>query len=335
MLLAILGTAAAWSLRLAWADHLSRSPQLATRERAAGLAPWSAAIQERLAEKRDETGADPLPDLAQAAALDPANARRFERLGQRAEFSGDLPLAERSLLRAAELSRLYQPRYLLAQYYFRRRNVPEWDHWSREAFEAAPGDVTPLLDSPGGCARTPLLWSARLCRPNQQWPGNSLLFWARKRHTALAAALARKLAETGGRADLPALLGFCEQSLSDAAVNPAVEVWNILCRRESAAVRRTRPRGPGYQRELRPHAARQRVRLARRGTDDMAIRAAPPRCHLPGELRRCEDTAWEIFYPAGSTWRELPRSTTFKAPADVARLALPQRIPAIRLELLP
>ena len=79
---------------------------------------------------RDET----LRDLERAAVRDPANAARFERLGQQAEAEGDLQLAERSLLRAAELSRLYQPRYLLAQYYFRRNAPREWGRWSREAF---------------------------------------------------------------------------------------------------------------------------------------------------------------------------------------------------------
>ncbi len=134
----ILAIAAFWSLRLAWADRLSRSVQLAGRERAARWAPWSAAVRERLAEKRDETGGDPVPDLEAVAALEPANARGFERLGQRAEFAGKRELAERSLVHAAELSRLYQPRYLLAQYYFRRGDAAGWDLWSRQAFDAAP-----------------------------------------------------------------------------------------------------------------------------------------------------------------------------------------------------
>jgi len=98
-----------WTARLAWADHLSQSQDLTARLKAVRLFP-SATLYERLAEKREELGGDPLPDLEQAAALEPENARWRLRLGLRAELSGDLGLAERSYRQAARLSRLYQPR---------------------------------------------------------------------------------------------------------------------------------------------------------------------------------------------------------------------------------
>ena len=161
-----------WSVRLAWADRLSRDRGLASRERAVRLAPLSATLHERLADLRDA-----LPDWQTAASLDPANADQFERLGQQAEMAGDFALAERSLLRAVELSRLYQPRYLLAQYYFRRQNRAAWERWSREAFAVAPGDVTPLLELAWRMTPTAASSPGRGSRNGLRWRGSSSISW--------------------------------------------------------------------------------------------------------------------------------------------------------------
>ena len=228
--LLLLLLAAYWAARLAWADHLSRSGELADRLRAVQWLP-DAAFYERLADKREESGGDPLPDLKQAAARDPANSARFLRLGLSAELAGNFQLAEDSLLRAATLSRLYQPRYSLAQYYFRRQNADGFWRWSRAALESAYGDVTPLLD---------LCWRAR---PDAEWLSElalserpevarqQLAFLVRRRQWRGTRALALHLSGTARTEDLPALLEYCDQSLSDGAAQVAIEVWNNLCRR--------------------------------------------------------------------------------------------------------
>jgi len=136
-----------WALRLAWADHLSGGADLAGRERAVRLAPAVAVFTERLADRREELGGDSLPDLRRAAALDPENPERRMRLGVRAELAGDERLAEESLLAAAARSRLYQPKYLLAQYYFRRQDAGRFWPWARAALETAWGDPAPCIDS--------------------------------------------------------------------------------------------------------------------------------------------------------------------------------------------
>ena len=84
-----LAVAAYWAGLLAWADHLSRSGQLAGRERAVRVA-CGASLYERLADKIEEAGGDPLPALAHAADWDPANAEYRMRLGLRAEVATPL-----------------------------------------------------------------------------------------------------------------------------------------------------------------------------------------------------------------------------------------------------
>ncbi|MGA3015632.1 MAG: hypothetical protein ABSF62_00840 [Bryobacteraceae bacterium] len=223
-----LAVAAYWSGCLAWADHLARSSQPADRERAVRVAP-GASLYERLADKIEETGGDPMPALAHAAELDPANAECRMRVGLRAEMAGQFDVAERNLLAAARLSRLYQPRYLLAQYYFRRQNAGGFFQWVHAAFDTAYGDVSPLLD---------LCWRMR---PDPEWlwahalssrpeiARQYLVFLSRRQQVEAAEVLAGQLSESAVAADLPALLEFCDRRLAAGRPAHAVEVWNRLC----------------------------------------------------------------------------------------------------------
>ena len=201
---------------------------MAGRERAVRVAR-GASLYERLADKIEETGGDPLPALAHAAELDPANAEYRMRLGLRTEMAGQFEVAERNLLAAARLSRLYQPRYLLAQYYFRRQNADGFFQWAHAAFDIAYGDVLPLLD---------LCWRMR---PEPQWlrahalsrrpeiARQYLVFLSRRRQMEAAEVLAGQLSESAVAADLPPLLEFCNRSLAAGRPAHAVEVWNRLC----------------------------------------------------------------------------------------------------------
>jgi hypothetical protein len=223
-----LAVAAYWAGRLAWADHLSHSRRTADRERAVRLAP-DASLYGRLADQIENSGGDPLPALAHAAELDSANAEYRMRVGLRAEMAGQFDLAERNLLAAARLSRLYQPRYLLAQYYFRRQNADGFFQWVHAAFDIAYGDVLPLLD---------LCWRMR---PDAGWLRSHalsrrpeiarqyLVFLSRRRQMKAAEDLARELSESAAAADVPALLEFCDRNLAADRPARAVEVWNRLC----------------------------------------------------------------------------------------------------------
>jgi hypothetical protein len=222
--------AAWWSARLAWADHLSRGADLQDRARAAQLAPASAIISDRLAGRREELGLDPLPPLRRAATLDPTNAERYMRLGLRAELAGDPALAERALLRAAECSRLYQPRFLLAQYYFRQQNADLFFQWARGAFDSAYGDVRPIFDlwwrmQP---ETDSLIRESLAQRPEIE--RQALTYLLTRGETAGASTLARHIVEHATPEDRDALLAYCDDRL--AAADPAaLEIWNELCRR--------------------------------------------------------------------------------------------------------
>ena len=199
---ALLAVSSYWAARLAWADHLSRSGRLADRERAVELAPAVPYLYDRLADRREEARLDPLPALRRAAELDPETPARWERIGQQAELANDLTAAERALLTAAARSRLYEPRYLLAQYYFRRGAGAAFWRWSREAFLLAPGDIAPLLD---------LCWRAR---PDPEWLTREIIPQRQE--------IRRQWARF--------LLGRVDEKLEANEARAAQDIWSLLAR---------------------------------------------------------------------------------------------------------
>jgi tetratricopeptide (TPR) repeat protein len=354
----VLALAAYWAARLAWADRLSRSPGLEDRRRAVALAPLDATLYSRLAEKLEETGGDSLASLEAAAALDPDNPQWRMSVGQRAELAGDLALAERSLLAAARLSRLYQPKYLLAGYYFRRGNTDLCIRWSQAALEIAPGDVTPVLNLLGHLL-DPQAMAAEGLRQPPAVARQFLAFLAVRGPTAAAGRLARRLAQTGTDEDLPALLAYSNQLLEEGHGLEAVELWNALCERHLLPYQRLdvtggraltnadfqrSPIGSGFDwhaegaRGLRPLGFDGALRATFSG--DQADGCVLIWEYVPLEpgagyrLRQevhAENSAsaaglvWRLFYPkSAAVWAPLEAdlSQGFRAPAEVARLAL-------------
>jgi hypothetical protein len=166
------------------------------------------------------------------AELDPENPDILMQLGQRAEFAGDLPLAERTLLRAAAISRLHQPRYLLAQFYFRHPDGDRFGTWSRAALETESGDAGVLLD---------LEWRIH---PDGQWLWDHAVprrpevvrqylgFLTGKQEWESASVVARYLANHGDSSDLQALLIWCDALLVEGDPTAPRDVWDELCRRK-------------------------------------------------------------------------------------------------------
>jgi hypothetical protein len=242
--LILLLLASAQTVRLAWADMLSRSPALEDRERAAALYP-SADHYLRLAEKREATTGDSFPDVARAAALEPENPDVLQRLGMRAELAGDLATAERSLLRAASFSTLYQPRYLLAQFYFRHPRGEAFDTWFAGALKVSYGYVGPLLALAGRLRPDPA-WLVELGLRQRPAIAREFLLYLRENGQAAASArLALSIARRARPADLPVLFPWMDELLEAGNAAPALEVWNALAaagRVQGGALDPARPR---------------------------------------------------------------------------------------------
>src|SRR5262245_10291219 len=113
---AALGWACYFSVRLAWADSLFRANTASSVKRATEIDPGNASYHAWLAEIKEHDGADPTSELEIASKLNPSDSSVWIRRGLRAESERDFARAERFLLQAAAIDKLYAPRWTLANY---------------------------------------------------------------------------------------------------------------------------------------------------------------------------------------------------------------------------
>jgi hypothetical protein len=147
-LLSLLGlAAAAWfSILLARADAEFRKGTPRDVARAVELTPRSTAYLSQQALQIEYEGGDSRPLLAEIARINPGASAPRIRLGLDAEVRGDLGSAERWLLEAARVDRQYEPRWALANFYFRQQKMDDFWKWMRSALEVSYGDRAAAFD---------------------------------------------------------------------------------------------------------------------------------------------------------------------------------------------
>jgi Tfp pilus assembly protein PilF len=136
-----LGIWSSW--RFAAADWLFHADTEESVRAAIGLAPDGWEYYMRLAQF-DRDHARQL--LETALRLNRYNAEADIELGLQYEAEGDFDRAEKLLLEAYAVDHTYLPRWSLANYYFRRDNMPEFWAWARRAAEMPADDIGPLFD---------------------------------------------------------------------------------------------------------------------------------------------------------------------------------------------
>jgi hypothetical protein len=146
--LAAIGVAAAvgFSVLLAVADRDFRTNTPAGVEKAAALLPLNTAYLSLRALQLEYDGGDSRAVLEKMVALDRYSSSAKIRLGLDAEVRGDWGGAEKWLLAAAEVDRQYEPRWTLANFYFRQGRTAEFWKWVRAALEVSYGDRAPAFD---------------------------------------------------------------------------------------------------------------------------------------------------------------------------------------------
>ena len=134
-----------WSTRLAMADVFFSRDTIHSIRRAIDLVPDEARYYSRLAQLYDSTNVRPI--LERALQLNPRDAETLIDVGFDAELHNEFPLAEASLLKAAQVNATWLPRWTLANYYFRRSDTPQFWHWAAEAIAVSHDrrDVLPLF----------------------------------------------------------------------------------------------------------------------------------------------------------------------------------------------
>jgi len=206
-----------WCLRLAWADYLFEKDTPASIREASRLVPANA----------DYKAATP-SGLRGALDLNPRLQPAWIRLGLRAELERDYAAAESMLLEAAKVDNGYEPRWTLANYYFRRGDWEKFWPWARRALEMAYLDRTPLFrlcwQAPGG----PQVILSRAIPDDARSEAHYLNFLLATGRLEAAAPVARRLETRDDDVRLPVLLAYCDRLVQANDAAGAVRVWNGL-----------------------------------------------------------------------------------------------------------
>jgi hypothetical protein len=232
--------------RLVWAEWLATTNTEESVTEAVRLDPENATFRGLLAEHQEALGKDPKPELKTAASLSPAESRYWSRLAFRAETEHDDDAAEKYLLHAAEVDRMFAPRWSLANFYLRRGDAARGDIdkfwlWLRKSFEMPPPELGALfqvawaVSQDGGKIRSIMPRDPGILRQYVGW----LL---ENRTVGDTEGPALELAEQSVAEDVPVLLGFCEKA-AQTDVTRSVEVWNLLCRRKLLPYAALDPKG--------------------------------------------------------------------------------------------
>jgi hypothetical protein len=184
---------------------------------------------------QEAEGSHPARALEYALHNDPLNASLWIRSGIQAELAHNLTLAEQRFLRAAAVSQLYEPRWTLAGFYFRRGREEEFWRWAHLALDRAYGDQRPLFD---------LAWRIRpdgpyilsqLSRATPRVRRAYLQFLVESGRLREAGPAAESLLGVATAAEAPALRAFVTAALDGRRPEVALRTWNALCSRQLLA----------------------------------------------------------------------------------------------------
>jgi hypothetical protein len=230
-----------WAVRLAWAELLYGRNTPASMVRAVALDPANARFRAWQAEIDEHEGRDPEPALRAAAALDPYDSQTAIRLGLRAEFAGDRAAAERRLLEAARIDKLFAPRFTLMNFYYRQGDRERFREWAARSLEMAYGDMTAVFRL---CRKgLPEAWAVRQLLPARAPVHEAYVqFLLAEGDAEEAGRAALDLVPLAGAAQAPTLLAACDRLLEMRRGAGAFEIWQALSRRRLIPYRAP---GPG------------------------------------------------------------------------------------------
>jgi hypothetical protein len=132
-----------YSVILARASYLFTLDTAASVPAAVQLVPYKSEYVARWAAwNKDER----IPLLKKAVELNPFDYQSLIQLGLFAEIDqSDLKGAERYFLQAAAVNHMYEPKWTLTNYYFRRQSASEFFRWANETLKISPYDGAPVF----------------------------------------------------------------------------------------------------------------------------------------------------------------------------------------------
>jgi len=240
----MLGIWSSW--KLARADYLFRINTEDSLRAAIRLEPDAWKYYMRLA-LFDDAHAQQL--LETAIKDDPYNAEADIELGLRLEAAGNYPRAEKMLLDAFAVDRTFLPRWTLANFYFRRNNLPAFWTWARTAAEMPSDSTEPLFELCWHVSSDPHEIEARILNNNPELIRQYLNFLLAKNQLPAAAEVADRLTQAGDRkTDDPQMFSVVDRLIAANAGDAAKALWNVLIEKHWVVADSGAPNNPNFAR---------------------------------------------------------------------------------------
>jgi tetratricopeptide (TPR) repeat protein len=236
--LAIAGLLAAsyTSLRLARADARFRNQTPTSLRHAIQLAPDNAEYPARLASMLEAQGdsAEAVRLLDRAAVINPNDSRIWISLGLLSESLGEYKKAEQYLLGAARVDRMFDPRWTLANFYYRTGDATNFWLWVRKAAEISyeNDDLHALFRLCWAISNDGRFILERIVPEHVSVQQRYLSFLLGRGQLDEASQVAQRLMPNAGRAQTAVLLDYCERLVRAGRIDAALTAWNTLVARK-------------------------------------------------------------------------------------------------------
>ena len=212
--------------KLARADYLYREDTAESVRSAIRLAPDAWEYYLRLSQL-DPGDAKELLDSA--VRLNNYNAPADIELGLRYEADGQYERAERLLLAAFDIDHTYLPRWSLANFYFRRDEMPAFWNWARSAAQMPSDDIGPLFELCWRESPDPEKIRQAILNDSPEVIRQYLKFLLKKQQLAAAASIAPQLIRYGAAdTDRALLFSTVDRLVTADDGNKANAIWRLL-----------------------------------------------------------------------------------------------------------
>jgi tetratricopeptide (TPR) repeat protein len=239
-----------FSLLFLRADHLFHEDTETSVRSAILLAPDNSEYYMRLAQFARAHSRDL---LATALRLNRYNAQGYIELGLIDEADGDFAEAEKMLLAAFAVDHTYLARWTLANYYFRRNDLPEFWKWARSAAEIPTDDIGPLFELCWRVSPDAERIAIAILRANPAVIHQYLEFLLAKDQLHAVALVTPQLIHYGDpSSDLPLLFSLVNRLVAANDATAANTLWTLLIGQHWIAADKIAPNNGNFMREPLP-----------------------------------------------------------------------------------
>jgi len=232
------------------ADNLAHLDTATSLRAAIHLEPDAWKYSMRLAALDEAPGQQLLETVVK---LDPYNAEADIELSLRLEAAGNYSQAETLLQNAFAIDHTFLPRWSLANFYFRRDNMPAFWHWARMAADIPSDQTEPLFELCWRASTDPNEISRNILNDNPELIAKYLSFLLDKNQLPAAAEIADRLMRFGDPAtDNPFEFSVINRLIGAGDGSTAKALWSALIEKHWVVAEQTEPNNPNFARDPLP-----------------------------------------------------------------------------------